>query len=124
MKVHHILAAVLLSVAFAAPLSVKAADTSSTATASATPKAKAKAIAPISGKVAAVDKEKKTFTVGKTVFAVTDGTTFTGVTFDTLEGATVTVKYTKSGDTNTATSVKVKAEKTPKAKASPKASAS
>ncbi len=116
-KLTTIVAALLVSVAFAAPMTMKAADATAAASpaASATPKAKkAKTTPPVSGKVAAVDKTAKTFTVGKTVFTVTDATKWDdSLTLDTLVVGTtkVTVTFTKSGDTNTATEVKAQAAK-------------
>ena len=110
-KLHTIVAALLLSAAIAAPVSVKAADTA-TATASATPK-KAKATPPVTGKVASVDKTAKTFKVGEHTFTVSDTTKWEGdLTLDTLkEGTKVTVTYTKDGTTNNATDVKAAATK-------------
>jgi hypothetical protein len=112
-KLQNITAALLLSVALAAPAIVNAQDTTTsgtTAAASATPKAK-KAPQPVTGKVASVDKTAKTFKVGTHTFTVSDATKWEGdLTLDTLkEGTRVTVAYTKDGETNNATDVKAAA---------------
>lgn len=111
-KLYTVVAALLLSAAIAAPVSVRAAET---ATASATPK-KAKAAKPtppVTGKVASVDKTAKTFKVGEHTFTVTDATKWEGdLTLDTLkEGSKVTVSYTKAGKDYDATDVKAAAAK-------------
>ena len=113
MKLQNIAAALLLSAALAAPLSVKAADATDTtpAAATATPKPKKapKAPQPVSAVVSAVDKTAKTFKAGTHTFTVTDSTKLEDdLTLDSLVVGTtkVTVAYTKDGDTNTATDVK------------------
>ena len=119
MKVKHLLAAILLSAAIAAPLSVSAQDApaaAATPAATATPKAKKQKsdkVTPITGKVASVDKTAKTFKVGEHTFTVTDSTKWEGtLTLDTLtEGTKVTVTYTKDGANNDATDVKAAASK-------------
>jgi hypothetical protein len=119
-KLQNISAALLLTVALAAPLSLNAQDTTTSgsaapaAAATATPKAKkAKSTPPINGNVSAVDKTAKTFTVGSHTFTVADSTKFQGGTFDDLAvGTKVSVKYTVDGANNDATSVKISKAKT------------
>ena len=131
-KLQQIAAALLVTVALAAPLSLNAADTttSGAAAATATPKAKkekAPATLTLTGKVSKVNKDAKTFTVGKHTLAVSDTTKWDeGLSLDSLvvETTKVTVSYTKTGDTFNAVSVKVAKEAKPKASATPKAKAS